>query len=418
MRPWMALLVLGCNESTGYESNDPPEARIISHTAATTVFTNVETEFLGEATDVDQPNTSLTAHWTIEGTIGCRSAPILKAGGATRCKIIIRETGLTAVSLEVIDNDGESAIHELTLQVVAGVAPGSTDLVVGDDNNYSALGGVDIVEIDVEPGGDVNIDWCSLTADDRGRDVPDPSLIDRVELREFPYVPEDIEDFLGRGIPILENASSTWIFYNGGNICSTALTNFRDGSGVQIDPMTYLLGNGRTWMVYPHYNDTLPTFDPVSSAFMVAGFSNNLNATLDDNSSTWGFAADLLSLEHVATVADRDDYTLDWSDVTRNILGNSFEQTVANKLFIAKTSEDLVSLQPLVLAIEDNSDEFYRMNVGGAISADLMAAESADGTAFAGFTEDGLWLVGIECASCEHPAPLFLTVVDVQAATP
>ena len=261
------------------------------------------------------------------------------------------------------------------------------------------------------------MDWCSISTDDRGRPVSDPTLINRVELREFPFIPADIETLMGSGELSLDDAVSTFVFYNGSNLCTIPMSGFRDAYGVQLDPATYILGNGRTWLAYSQFNDTVPSFDPVASVFIIAGFTNITDAALTDSTSDWGFTADLLSLEHMGTLADGGDYTLDWSALTTDVLGNSFDRNIADRLFIAQTSDDLVSLQQSLLALENDADAFYRMTVGGAISANLMDAEMADGTSFGGFTEDGLWLIGLECSTCMHPAPLTVAVIDVEAAT-
>ena len=417
MRTGIALLALGCTPTQTYKNNTAPKARIVSHTTATTVFTNVETDFLGEATDPDQTNSSLTAHWSIEGTVGCPNASVKGDIGSTRCIVTLEEPGTIAVSLEVIDDDGDSDIQDLVLTVVETEVTVDSEITVEDQHNYTASFDVSLGQVDVAIGGDIQLDWCSITTDDRGRPVPDASLISRLELREFTYLPSEIEDALSTGTLSLDDAQSTFIFYNGSALCSVAGRAMRDGYGIQFDPTSALVGAGHSWLLIAQNNDTIPTFDPLASAGVVAGTSGNLDVTLDDPISDLGFLADLLSLQHLSTVSGRDEYTLDWSAVTTDSLGQPFDISKANRLFIANSSDNLVTLQQTLLSLETHADAFYRTSVGNGDSVDLLTAENAEGDSFEGFTEEGIWLVGIECARCTHPAPLLLAVIDVDPPT-
>ena len=410
---WIAS---GCAPDDPYASNTAPLVRIVSHTDATTVFTDVETEFLGEATDPDQVNKSLTAHWSIEGTVGCPDAPIVRDIGSTRCSVILDEPGTIAVSLEVIDDEGESSRQDLTLTVVQTIDAAPTALVVEPPNTYSATLDVTLETVEVALGGNPQVDWCSLTTDDRGRTVDDANTLSRAEIREFTLVPSELELALSAGELDLDNALSTYIFYNGSELCSAPTSAMRDGTGVQFDPAAALQGDGHSWLVTLHNADAIPSFDPLASAVMVAHPSGGGEVVLDDVSSDLGFTPDLLSLEHLRTVAGADAYTLDWSALTTDSLGNPFDSVSANRLFIAQSSDDLVSLQQSLLSLETHADAFYRRKVGNSTSTDLMTAENDLGEPFPGFTEEGVWLVGIECNGCTHPAPVLLTVVDVDPA--
>jgi len=417
MRPWIAVLALGCASSNNYGTNKPPTARIISHTNATRVFSNVETEFLGEVTDPDQSNESLTANWLVQGTVGCPNADINTDEGLTRCDLTITELGQLSVTLEVIDHEGEITVQSLSLEVVDGGVEYTTDLVVEDRNNYTAQGNLQIEELEVSPGAELQMDWCDITTDDRGRDVEEATLIDRMEMREFAHTPSELRDLLATGDLDIDDAVNTFIYFNGSDRCEVSVAAFRDDDAIALDPTESLVGNGQTWLFFGANNGTVPTFDPVSMLMIWAGFTNVVDAVLTDDTSGWGFVPDMLTLDHVSTVAGHDNYVLNWSALTTDVLGNDIDSATADRLFIARTSSDLVALQQSLLALEAEAEEFYRMNVGNQTATDLMLAEDKNGTVFGGFTDQGLWLVGLECSTCMYPAPLFVTVVDVEAQT-
>jgi len=83
--------------------------------------------------------------------------------------------------------------------------------------------------------------------------------------------------------------------------------------------------------------------------------------------------------------------------------------------------DTVAQVEEVFLRVDTEADELYYLSsldgtpvVQGETDADLMLATDADGNPFPGFTTDGIWLLGIECLSCLSPAPLALSIVEVQ----
>jgi hypothetical protein len=154
----------------------------------------------------------------------------------------------------------------------------------------------------------------------------------------------------------------------------------------------------------------------------------NTEINLSDGSSILGLDPNMSDLTPASVCAADTKQTFDWSAVTVDTSDHEWDVRAADKLLIGKLSGGVKDAEADFLQLDELAEELYTMNVYGQTFAKLVDDGSTDqidqegnviwpidlnGDSFTGFTEDGTWLMGIECSTCTSPAPLFLTVLEV-----
>jgi hypothetical protein len=75
----------------------------------------------------------------------------------------------------------------------------------------------------------------------------------------------------------------------------------------------------------------------------------------------------------------------------------------------------LEELEERIFDLELIYTRFWEIELEAGKQADLGdAVDRDDGTVFAGFesAQAGTWLLALTCSTCQHPAPILLTVVE------
>ncbi len=297
----------------------------------------------------------------------------------------------------------------------------SPDLVFTDANNYSYTGSMSINPIAVASGADATVDWCGLTTDLRGRSVV-PSEVDRLILIELELSQAEALAKIEANDLTQADTVTQWIFQNEQvQGCTANLSDFSILAN-DFDPADFVQSS-HTWLLSATYFVD-SRFDFVMSAFVVPTDGEaNTTIALTDTTAKLDFQADLHSLTPLRTAAGHDRYTLDWSGVTVDVNGKPFDEDTADQVLVGKVAASSVAeVEDIFLRVDSEAEALYRLYtdengvpvVAGERSADLMLATDASGNPFPGFTTDGIWLVGLECRTCTVPAPVLLTVVEVE----
>ena len=138
-------------------------------------------------------------------------------------------------------------------------------------------------------------------------------------------------------------------------------------------------------------------------------------ASITGDSSALQMNVDLRSAGRLRARRDGDT-RVDWSQLTRDGLGNEIAAHKLDKLTLARyQDQDLSRLERRLVDIEVLADQLWEAKLGGVASARLQALkERSTGAAFNGFSAPGLYLLALECTTCTNPAPKALTVVSVE----
>ena len=122
---------------------------------------------------------------------------------------------------------------------------------------------------------------------------------------------------------------------------------------------------------------------------------------------------DIAGKPTIETKADAGPYTLDWSAVTTDVNGQTFDSLLGDRLLVAHyDAGDAAAVEDQFLTLDESAAEKWTWDVFGKTDADLSLPD-LNGDSFSGFTTDGVWLVAISCSTCTSPVPLLLSVVSV-----
>lgn len=302
----------------------------------------------------------------------------------------------------------------------SGDEPLSPDLMMSDENSYGYTGSLEISSTAVAAGSDATVDWCGLTTDIRGRSV-DPNTVDRLVLIEVALSAEEVMTAIEANSLTQEDTVTQWIFQNEQiNGCTANLSDFSILAN-DFNPANFV-ESSNTWLLSAT-NFADGQFDFLMPKIVVPTSGEaNTDIVYTDTCAVLTADADLTGPKPLRTSASFDSYTLDWSGVTKDVYGQDFDDELGNRVLIGKVDLPSVSdVEEIFLRVDTEASELYRLNevdglpvVFGETSADLMLATDDAGNAFGGFTTDGIWLVGIECTTCTSPAPLLLSVVEVE----
>ena len=295
----------------------------------------------------------------------------------------------------------------------------SGDLKFKDANNYYFFGDITLGNVTLQSGANASLDWCALTTDVRGRPMT-PEKVNQVLLVEVEMTPEEAEVAVEVNDLQMDEIDAPW-FVEDPTDCIVAFNEF-NVIGTMFVPEVEFVEGDTTWLL-----SVIDTSDGrmdilMSTIVDPTEGETNTEVVLSDGSSTLVGDADLHSAPPLRTQAGLDSYTLDWSAATTDVNGDIYDLFKGDRLIIGKVATDDISVvEQGFLQLDVEADELYYLEqvdgvdlVYAQTSADLMLATSRDGTPFGGFTTDGIWLVGVECLSCTSPAPLLLSVVEVE----
>ncbi len=289
-----------------------------------------------------------------------------------------------------------------------------------DENNFEYKAEVAIESTDVAANTDFCGDWSAITTDLRGRPLA-PGDVEQVALLEFDLTQAEVAAKVADNTLKQSDAATLWTWDNTNGESSVCASQF-EIIGQVLDPTAPepLDENpAQSWLmsllkVSAGYNDVLSSVfvNPLES-------SSNTEITFTDTSSVLTITKlDIAGKPTLKTAAGHDAYFLDWGNVTTDVNGQAFDPLFGDVLAVARFDvADPAELDELFLRLDTEAAEYYTMpeteSIFGKTEAELSKLTLADGTPFAGFTTDGVWVVAISCSTCTSPVPLLLGVVEV-----
>ncbi len=312
-------------------------------------------------------------------------------------------------------------------------APCDSTLELTDANNYAYSAELALQSATVGAAQDATVDWSAMTTDFRGRPLA-PSAITQVTMARFGLDHAAAIEGINANSIAQSDLNNYIVYLPVAGETSAPLTAFEYGGvGGDFDPADDVpLGLNESpdasFLMTLWVTNDVGNFEIAMSQFVVPVTGDgNHDIRMTDDSAALTFTADLHTPAAICTVAGASPYSLDWSAVTTNALGEPYEILDGDLLrIIHLPQEEIAEVEAVFLALDLAATETYYgyQSIGAGANPygyleldDLGGAETVDGTKFAGFTTDGTWLVDIECSAlgCFSPAPLLLAVVDVKS---
>lgn len=299
----------------------------------------------------------------------------------------------------------------LGLALSAGCSAGNTNLVMTEDNNYTQESTLTLGHYAVQEQADTTIDWSALTLDLRGRPL-DPTTVDQLYFSLLDMTEDALVDrVLANDIPQSEAISSTW--GNESQISSATITDF-NLLGNPFDLSELLADPAKTWVVTLVEVPEGTSEQQVLMTVVVDPGANPGTVDITNGTSVVSVTPDLHTPPPIVVTGGADSYTMDWSGMTVDVFGNDFDTLIANTLWIVHYPGSVSDVEADFLLADYNADAVYKLDVRGKDNALLTEATDADCNAFAGFTADGTWLVGLVDKGSLSPLPLVMAVVSVE----
>jgi hypothetical protein len=311
---------------------------------------------------------------------------------------------LLACALGPGDGDPDDAVDP------ADLPAGPVSLA--DANNYTFSGTLDGPTLPVAHYTDVTVSWAGLAEDLQCHAFDPVADVDNVALMWFRYL-DEAQVEAGLAADTLQQVDMTvYLSHEPGDATSVTLSQLTF-FGTEANIQTELAEDTGAWMIALTTGNTVGV-----GARMIAFLEPRADETADaveiaDGCDVLDYTVDLSSLTPVPVRAG-GPWALDWSAVTTNGVGQPMVYTDVSEVMLAWFADtDVAALEGDFLDLETLADRRWTAYHPGGTTGDLATLTDVDdGSAFAGFTEDGLWLLALRCGSCPNPAPLVLTVLQ------
>ncbi len=282
------------------------------------------------------------------------------------------------------------------------------DVRFEDANNYSYIGILDAPSFAVAEQSDATLDWSALQTDLRCQALDPVADIDNVALLNFPYLTEvEVED--GLSDDTLDQADlRVYLSYEPGDGTTASLSQVSFfGTDPEIEPQ--FTASSGAWVMLLTTGTQLAVGTRMLAFLTPTAGETNTLAVIDDGCPVLDFSADLSSLRAVPVLAG-GPWKLDWSALTRDGHGGTFEPTRVDSLMVARFDESVAELEGQFLDLESLAEATWEYTLSGGTAADL-GTLSGPSEPFPGFTGEGVWVAALRCGTCPNPAPIFLTVL-------
>jgi len=291
-----------------------------------------------------------------------------------------------------------------------------TEVFIVDGNNYQSTASLSIPTTETATATDLEICWESIDSDLKCHDVePDLDVGNVTLLRLLDLSKSDVEDRLSSGQLSQSNLDGYLDFEPADGTRCTQLSSFTlRGSAVDIE-QEYTDEADHTYLLL-FANGTVPGVGALSMLFLDPS-SNSSNTRVDGvpGCGLLDFSADLSSVEPIE-LSPTGPWVLDWSELTRDGLGNDFAFERVDHILLAFYEDATIAeLESEIMDLELIATLRWDIEYSGGHSVDLTQGVRRDtGDPFAGFPNpnSGIWLLGLMCGTCQNPAPLLLSVLD------
>lgn len=301
----------------------------------------------------------------------------------------------------------------------------SQTVAITDPTNYTLSDSFDIQTTTLKDNSTLVFDWSGLKTDFFGHPVTPTADINMIMVALWRMTPSQIEDALKKDTIDLSRMGGLITAYPDG-VSSIDLTQFT------------LLGQPLPDGVIPMYFDTSTpnyqypqdqyTFMMMAStgtevgrnARGIALFHIDPKATqttlaMTSDSTKLSYAVNLTRAAPVLVPAGTAKLTVDWSQMTKNMIGNVYDWTQITRVAAAHfKNATLEQLQAKFLDLQTLADDWWTTSTVTGSSIDLSTLTKADGTPFPGVDASGIWMTAMFCDGngCNNPAPWSITILQ------
>ena len=297
-------------------------------------------------------------------------------------------------------------------------------ITITDPTNYTLSDSFSIKTYTLKDNSDLVFDWSALNTDFFGKSMSPTADVDLIMVALWRLTPSQIEEDLKvDNIPLSANAG--------------VITALPDGSHTSVDLSQFtLLGQSIPTDLIPMYFDTrTPNYQypqneytfmmmaatgttPGKGARGIALFhidpaASDSTLRMTNDSTKLSYSVSLRGAAPVEVPTGKAQLTLDWSQMKVNMLGNPYVPSQITRAAVAHfKSATLDQLEAKFLDLETTADAWYATTSIAGSSVDLSTLASAQGGAFPGIDDTGVWMTALFCDNCNNPAPWSITILQ------
>lgn len=293
-------------------------------------------------------------------------------------------------------------------------------------NNFTAVSSLKIPALTAAAGADIQICWEGVMKDLQGHPLTTADIND-VSFIPLKLTQAQIEDQLNTSNLDTNkiSGSSYEVLPTGSTTCAKLSEFVPPTGGAKLDPASvFKIQDGVTYLVV-FAKGTQLGFGARTMFFLVPSSSDTTQKVeaQADSSTMLSYMADLHDLTPVHPSINKPPY-VDWSGVTKNgqnvDIGKSDISSILIGFYKGKTVSDLeagfLNLQEKTEAM-GGPTQSWQVSISSGQEANLANAPGRNGEAplssFA-MADQGTWLMGMFCSSCQNPAPQIVSILVPQ----
>jgi hypothetical protein len=306
------------------------------------------------------------------------------------------------------------------------VACNGTELKAAEVHNYTVTSSITLPPIKVGQRKNLTFDWSAITTDLMNHtidpkkdvklvvllawDIPLTNSADETKSLQYKFIHDTIDgpDMVAVPMQYPPNGQTSANLYDftisGNRVQPAQIDTYFDLSN-QHPPENYC------------YTVMISSSTVVGSgairlqSIVLDANSDNSEVKVSNDSAQLAFKADLTKLTPMGIPAGTADITLDWSNIKTNAIGDVFMTNSITTVMVGHYKETPAELSDKFLSLDRIATELYRADIDSGTTLKFSDLKDSDGNKFTGITEDGTWIVGLQCGTCHNPSPLFVTIL-------
>jgi hypothetical protein len=327
------------------------------------------------------------------------------------------------------------ATSQLLLPFLALAAPAcgsgattdsSNDLVASEAHNYAFSSTLTFPPVKVAPKSDLTFDWSAVNKDFLGHSLDTKKDLNTILVLMWKLTLDDLQtklnadslkqrdlitlplqyatDGSGTSAKLLDkDAGGKLLFTNSGAPSADLILSY-------LDPDVYP-PDGNTYTLMAATGSVLGEGTKMIQSFQVDPNSTNTSVSMTTDSTKLTYTANLHDLTPTLVDAGKNAITLDYSQLSKNALGNDWVASNITKALVGHYTQTPTELESKFLDLELIATKLYRGDITTGTKAILSNLKTDSGDGFPGIDGTGTWIVALQCGGCRNPAPWYLSVL-------
>jgi len=312
------------------------------------------------------------------------------------------------------------------------VACHGTELKASEEHNYKVTSSITLPPIKIAQRKNLTFDWSAVTTDllrhdvDPRKDVKMVVLLawnipltnpsDPTKSLQYKFIHDTIDapDMVAVPLQYIPNGQTSAKLYDftlsGNPVTPAQIDTYFDRSN-QHPPENYC------YTVMISSSTQIGSGAIMLQSMVLDENTTNTEVKITNDSTKLDFKADLTKLTPMGIPINTADITLDWGDIKTNAMGDPFMNNSITTAMLGHYKETPAELSSdKFLSLDRIATELYRADIDSGTTLNFSDLKDSNGKKFTGITEDGTWIIGLQCGSCRNPSPLFVTVLKPSCA--